>query len=389
MKTIAWLRWLNLCAWWLCLSALTTLSYAQGSGDLPVPGKKKPAPATTPKTAKPKIKPAPISGAPVAPIPTPPVKEEPRVRTLERKPAQQPPLSFNQQMQAGLDERNSGRNKAGNYFNEYVFNGKPSDLFTLQFQADNPALSLLFYDAAGNELPLTKDMQTGDYKLGTPNGTLPGEGEYRVRILNASEAKLATGSYALKLVRAGMVEAAYVAELEKIARAFKSADPASVELTAKQLEQLAADDPKRPGAFELLGVIYQYHKPSAEKAVYNYEQAIRLGGAAQFKVNYDGQSAAPKRRGEMLEWRESKIAWLRLFEGRLLMADPADASKILFSFNGVQMRNVERSSSSPLITIQGLMRRNYYLAPLAGAAQSDEANLIVRLLQTYVIKKVK
>ncbi|NOT62411.1 MAG: hypothetical protein HOP19_19565 [Acidobacteria bacterium] len=371
----------------LLLAGGITKTFAQGPGDLPVPGTKKKAP---PATAKSKTTPKPKATSPVAtPTPAPVVREEPRPRTPERKPAQQPALSFNQLVQAGLDERNSGRNKVGNYYNEYIFNGKSSDLFTLQFQADNPALSLLFYDATGGELMLTKDMQSGDYKLGTAGGTLPTDGEYRVRILNASEGKLATGSYSLKLVRAGMVEAAYLATLEKTARAFKAEDPANVEATAKQLEQLAADDPKRPGAFELLGVIYQYHKPNAEKAIHNYEQAIRLGGAAQFKINYDGTGVAPKRKGELLEWRENKIAWLRLYDGRLLLADPTDASKILFSFNGVQMRSIERASSAPLITMQGLQRRNYYFAPLPSATASDEANLIVRFIQTYVIKKVK
>ena len=372
----------------LLLAGAITQTYAQGSGDLPVPGKKKttsPVTTTKPKatTTKPK------TGVLPTPTPVPVVKEEPRIRTPERKPGQQPALSFNQLVQAGLDERNSGRNKAGNYYNEYIFNGRASDLFTLQFQADNPALSLLFYEANGTELPLTKDLQSGDYKLGTAGGTLPADGEYRVRILNASEGKLATGSYSLKLVRSGMVEAAYLATLEKAVRAFKPEDPANVETTVKQLEQLAADDPKRPGAFELLGVIYQYHKPNAEKAIHNYEQAIRLGGAAQFKINYDGTGVAPKRKGEMLEWREAKIAWLRLYDGRLLLADSTDASKILFSFNGVQMRSAERSSAAPLITMQGIARRNYYFAPLPSATASDEANLIVRFMQTYVIKKVK
>ncbi len=387
MKNILFFRRASLCVL-LLLASTVTQTYAQGSGDLPVPGKKKTTSPVT--TTKPKVTTTkPKTGVAPTPTPAPVVKEEPRVKTLERKPTQQPALSFNQLVQAGLDERNSGRNRVGNYYNEYIFNGKASDLFTLQFQADNPALSLLFYDATGAELMLTKDMPSGDYKLGTTGGTLPTDGEYRVRILNASEGKLATGSYSLKLVRAGMVEAAYLATLEKTARAFKAEDPASVEITAKQLEQLAADDPKRPGAFELLGVIYQYHKPNAEKAVYNYEQAMKLGGAAQFKINYDGTGVAPKRKGELLEWRESKIAWLRLYDGRLLLADPTDASKILFSFNGVQMRSIERSSSAPLITMQGLQRRNYYFAPLPGATASDEANLIVRFIQTYVIKKVK
>lgn len=386
MKNLLFFRRASYFVLLLLASAITQI-YAQGSGDLPVPGKKKTPPATNTKpkvtTTKPK------TGVTATPTPAPVVKEEPRIRTPERKPAQQPALSFNQLVQAGLDERNSGRNKAGSYYNEYIFNGKASDLFTLQFQADNPALSLLFYEANSTELPLTKDMQTGDYKLGTAGGTLPTDGEYRVRILNASEGKLATGSYSLKLVRAGMVEAAYLVTLEKTARAFKAEDPANVELTANQLEQLADDDPKRPGAFELLGVIYQYHKPNAVKAVYNYEQAMRLGGAAQFKINYDGTGVAPKRKGELLEWREAKIAWLRIYDGRILMADPTDASKVLFSFNGVQMRSIERSSSAPLVTMQGIARRNYYFAPLAGPTASGEANLIVRFIQTYVIKKVK
>jgi hypothetical protein len=383
MNTKQWLRgWMT-----LCLAGLLTIAYAQGSGDLPTAStKKKPAPPPKPKVTTPKPKPAATATTPTAPVT--PVKEEPKIKTLERKPAQSPALAFNHQMQAGLDERNSGRNKVGNYYNEYIFNGRSSDLFTLQFQADNPALSLLFYDETGNELPLAKDLQTGDYKLGTANHTLPKDGEYRVRILNASEAKLATGSYSLKLVRAGMVEAAYVAELEKVARAFKAEDPANVEATTKQLEQLAVDDPKRPGAFELLGVIYQYHKPNAEKALYHYEQAIRLGGAAQFKVNYDGTGVAPKRKGEVLEWQGgAKIAWLRLLDGRIVMADPADASKIIVAANGIQMRNVERNSSSALITMQGMQRRNYYFVPLSN--QIEEANLIVRFIQTYVIKKVK
>jgi hypothetical protein len=296
-------------------------------------------------------------------------------------------LTFNQEVNASLDAQSSGRIATGSYYNEYVLNAKASDLLALQFQPDNPALVLRIYDAARTELPIVKDSMTGDYRFDTPTGTVPTDGEYRVRVLNTSEDKKAAGAYTLKVIRSGMTEAAYEAQLQKVAGQFNSGDAANVDATLKQLDQLIAEDANKPGAFELLGVIYLNHKGDLAKAESNMEQAIKLGGAALFKIAYDGQWRRPKRVGQTFEWEDAKQAWLRVHEGKAILADPNNPQQNIFAVPAAQIRSIERIAAAPIITVQVLPRRTYQFSP--ASKQAAEADLLAKLLLAHVAKRTR
>lgn len=349
-----------------------------GSGNLPPVTKAKPTP--TPKGKPSTTKPATGAAANTA-------AAESRPSTSTRRPASAPSLAFNKEVNASLDAQSSGRIATGSYYNEYVLSAKASDLLALQFQPDSPALALRIYDAARSELPIVKDSMTGDYRFDTPTGTVPTDGEYRLRVLNTGEDKKAAGAYTLKVIRSGMTEAAYDAQLQKITGQFKSSDAANVDATITQLDQLIAADANKPGALELLGVIYLNHKGDTAKAESNMEQAIKLGGAAMFKIAYDGQWRRPKRVGQSFEWEEPKQAWLRIQDGKAILADANNPQQNIFALPAVQIRSIERTPIGPIINVQVMPRRTYQFSP--ASKQGAEADLLMKLLQSHVLKKTR
>jgi hypothetical protein len=359
---------LALCGW--------QLSFAQGgSGDLPPVTKPKPTP--TPAKAKPAT-PKPAGANPAS---------EGRSSTVSHRPANTPALTFNQPLNANLEAQASGRIATGNYYNEYVLNAKASDLLAFQFQPDNPALRLLIYDQARSELPIVKDSMTGDYRLDTPTGTLPADGEYRVRILNPGEDKKPQGGYLLKVIRTGMTEAAYQARLQTIVEAFKASGAPGADAAIKQLKSLVTEDEGKPGAYELLGVVYLYYKADAKTALDQMEKAIKQGGAGLFRIAYDAQWRRPRRVGNAFDWEERKVAWLRVHDGRVILADANDPNQHTLSLLSAQVREVELQPVAPVIVVQALPRRTLPFSP--ATRSREEAELLVKLLQTYVIKRSK
>ena len=365
----------------LVLFGLNVLpGWAQG-GDavLPPTTKTKPAPSTKGKTTTPKTGTAANNTANAA--------AESKPSSLTRKPANIQALAFNQPVVASLESQGAGRLPTGHYYHEFTLSAKASDLLAIQFQPDMPVLALRIYDAARAELPIVKDAMTGDFRFDTSTGTVPADGEYRVRIINASEEKKPIGAYRLLIVRTGMTGAAYDTRLRQISEGFKATESASVDATIKQLEELIAEDANKPGAFELLGAIYLNHKSDADKAASQMEQAIKRGGAGLFKVSYDSQWRRPKRSPAGFIWEDAKTAWLRIQDANLAVADPANPSQSLVTVAGAQVVKVERLPILPVITIQLASRRTLQFSP--ASKNGAEADLIVRLLQGHVVKKSK
>lgn len=348
---------------------------AQGSGDLPPATKSKPKPTPVPKgkTSAPK------------PVPGTNVVAESKPSSLTRRPASTPPLVFNQPVIASLEAQGTGRLATGHYYNEYVLTAKASDLLMIQFQPDSNPLSLRIYDQARAELPIVKDSMTGDYRFDTPTGTVPADGEYRVRVLNPADDKKAIGAYSLKVTRTGMTEAAYEARLQAISGRFKAGETASVDETIQQLDELIAEDANKPGAYELLGVLHLYYKNDSVKAVSQMEQAIKLGGAGMFKVSYDSQWRRPKRTGGGFVWEDPRTAWLRVQDGKAVLADMSNPNLTISTLQGAQINKMERLPILPVIIVQTIPRLVVQFSP--ASKNGAEADLIIKLLQSYVSKK--
>ncbi len=354
---------------------------AQGSGELPPATKPKPKPTPAPKGKPGTPKPTPGTTASVSA----PVESKPS--SLTRRPASTPALAFNQPVIASLEAPGTGRLATGHFYNEYVLTAKASDLLLIQFQPDSPALSLRISDQARAELPIVKDSMTGDYRFDTPTGTLPADGEYRVRVLNTADDKKASGAYSLKVTRTGMTEAAYDVRLQLISGRFKAGETASVDETIKQLDELIAADANKAGAYEQLGVLYLYYKNDSAKAVSQMEQAIKLGGAGMFKVSYDSQWRRPKRTGNGFVWEDPKTAWLRVQDGKVVLADMSNPNLTISTLQGAQINKIERLPIAPVVVVQTLPRLIIQFSP--ASKNGAEADLIVKLLQTYVTKKTR
>lgn len=366
----------------IALAACLALSgNAQGSGDLPPATKAKPKPTPAPKGKASTPKPTPSTTASAN------VPAESRPSSLTRRPASTPALVFNQPVIASLEAQGTGRLATGHYYNEYVLTAKASDLLAIQFQPDSNPLSLRIYDQARAELPIVKDSMTGDYRFDTPTGTVPADGEYRVRVLNPADDKKAIGAYSLKITRMGMTEAAYEARLQTISGRFKAGETASVDETIKQLDELIAEDANKPGAYELLGVLHLYYKNDSAKATSQMEQAIKLGGAAMFKVSYDSQWRRPKRNSGGFVWEDPRTAWLRLQDGKAVLADMSNPNLTISTLQGTQINKIERLPILPIITVQTMPRLLVQFSP--ASKNGAEADLIVKLLQAHVAKKTK
>ena len=219
-------------------------------------------------------------------------------------------------------------------------------------------------------------------------GTLPKDGEYRIRIVGAMDPSVGAIGYTLRVNHTGLTEAGYQARLQAIIATFNSPDKNTDETIAK-LEKLGSDDDTQPGAWELLGVMYLYHKNDAAKAAAAMDKAISLKGAAVFRVTYDpvlGRKPIKKPDGQW-DWTESKSGWLRIQPDRLVLVDVTNEQIQSFNFTGTQIKEVVstklnnqlqvvqvKSSTSPT--------KPYQFAP--GSKAQSEIDLILKLIRTHV-----
>ena len=373
----------------ICL-ALATLSlsrvYARGAGDLPPVPKAKPKPApkpTVPATSKSKSdsKSDPKSA-------TKNTAATATTHNLQREPATIAPVAFSQLTEGNLDPQSSGRLSASSYYDEYTLKATSADLFTIQLQTAHPDLAVQVFDQNRAGLPILKDPRTGEFRLDTPGGTLPGDGEYHVRVIGSiAEAKAGPVPYTLKLNRTGLTEAGYQVRVQQIVSTFNAPATKNVDETIKALEQLTSEDPNRPQAYEYLGMVYLYDRHDLAKAVGLMGQAMKLGGAATFRVAYDTQWRRPVRRaGENFVFEDPRVSWLKLQPGQITLLDPTDAQRTVFSHSGKQIKEINRVGATPLIMVRAIgTRKPYFFGP--SSKDQGEAEVIVNMIKDYVLQK--
>lgn len=360
----------------VCLSAPVVM--AQGLGELPTVTKKKSsASRKNPAATKPKSS---SKTAPAAKPAPPPVN-------YLRDPVTIPPVSFNQAINGQLDPQTSGRITATNYYNEYKLTATTADLFTIQLETTDPSLNVQIYDSNQSGQPILKDPQTNEFKLSTPEGLLPADGDYHVRVLGTiAEEKAPAVSYTLHIKRSGLTEEGYETRLEQIVRAFNTPGGATPDETISRVEELIAIDPTRPKGYETLAVAYLYHRKDLARAVGLMEKAIKLGGAATFRVTHDSQWRKPERTGNGLDFPEPRTSWLSIRPDQATLVDIGNAERIYFSFGRRQIKDVDRVRSSPLITVrmQGRGAKQFLFRPVT--RDVSEAEIIVNMIKSYVLK---
>lgn len=347
------------------LSATPGLCAVQG-GSGRLPGSKPPKPKPTPKVVK---------------------VEEPVAIPSSRPPAKVPPIAFNQLITASLDPRTSGQIKSGIYYDEYQLQGSDDEIFTIFLQSPNPALTVQVYDKDGHGLPTLRDPRSGEFKLDTQGGTLPAAGEYRLRIVGVVADSTPAIGYTIRLNRTGLTETGYQERLQSIILGFNGPEAKNVDETIAKLEKLVDDDASQPGAHELLGVMYLYHRNDLVKAAAAMENAIKLKGAAVFRVTHDSViGRAPRRKPDgQYDWIDSRTSWLRVQPDQLSMSDMTNEQETVFSLNGSQLREALTTKSGTMVVISiktPTQPKGYSFTP--GTKGQPEADLILKFLRTYV-----
>ncbi len=339
-------------------------AYAQsGKGALPT-AKPTPAPKPRPTTAKPA---APVT--PVAPV--------------------TPTLVFKQESSGRLNPQESEKGAGGSLFEEYILNAKSDEVLTFRLQSENAGLGLQILDADKKEIALAKDAASGEFRINSPTGALPADGEYRLRVSGAASGKTSI-SYTVKVNRLGLTGNAYNERFNKLYTAYAAlpeGDSAALDETVARFEELAKDDENRATTFEPLGIIYLYNKHDAVKAGQAMEHAIKLNGAAVVKISYDSQwRRMAKLKAGNLGWEDARTGWLRIRPGQIALTDPSN--KTLASLNGQQIKELSKilTANSNLVTITAEnVRKPFVFAP--GSGQQAEADLVIKLIQNYVMGK--
>lgn len=344
---------------------LASVSLAQGgSGRLPAP-KTPPKPKPTPK----------------------PVRDEPVAPPSARPPASVEPIAFNQLLTGSLDPKTSGQIKAGIYYDEYLMQGSDDDLFTIFLQSPSPALTVQVYDSQAHGLATLRDPRSGEFKLDSQGGTLPSSGEYRIRVVGVVADNAPPTGYTLRLNRTGLTETGYQEKLQSIILAFNSPETKNVDETIAKLENLVDQDGNQPGGYELLGVMYLYHRSDVTKATAAMENAIRLKGAAVFRVVHDPVlGRAPRKKSDgTYDWVESKTSWLRIQPDHLALADMTNEQEMVFSLTSSQIKEAlpSKVGTLPIISLKTPSQvKGYSFSP--GSKGQAEADLIMKMLRTYV-----
>ncbi|MBO0724381.1 MAG: hypothetical protein J2P52_02180 [Blastocatellia bacterium] len=335
--------------------------YAQG-GDPSLGGNKPaPAPAPTPKTT---------SARASRPTPSTPV-----ITTL----------NVGEVRKGKLDPKNSGKNPDGSFFEEMIFNAKSEDWLNFHVEGDNPLLGLQILDHSGAEIAVARD-PSGDFKIATPTGGLPSDGEYRVRVTGVLIGKSAS-PFTIKLDCLGLTVVAYVERFSKINSSYNDKDPASVQQTVAKLEELGRDNPSRSTAFELLSLIYLNPLNDIEKAAVAMEKAIKASGRALIEISFDSQwRRMEKLRSGNYAFEDARSGWLKIGPGYVTLTDAGN--KTLATVNGIQIKELSKNlvDKHSMVTITAdNARKPYIFAPKT--MQSAEADLIINLIQNYVVGK--
>jgi len=318
------------------------------------------------------------------PAPAPGVKES--------KPSGPAPhtLSFGMERKGKLDPKTSDRSADGSFYEEMILKAESEDLLTFHVKSDNPSLcpspGLQIFGRNNAEVAV-EEAPSGDFKIATPTGGLPANGDYHVRVTCTLSGRNAV-PFKIKVDRVGMTAVAYVDRFNKIYANYRENDPASVEETVAKLERLVREAPERPTASERLGIIYLEVRKDTGKAELAMNQAIKASGVALIKVSFDSKwRQMTKLRSGELGFEDKRTGWLRIQAGMVTLHDASN--KTLATLTGQQIKELSKTvvSAYNLVTITvNNSRKPYIFAP--ESMRPVEADLVVKLIQNHVVGKV-
>jgi hypothetical protein len=319
-----------------------------------------------------------------APAPTPRPTTARSPRATANTPVI-PTLSVGEERKGRLDPKTSDKNADGRFYEEMILNAKSEDWLTFHVEGDNPLLGLQILDKNNAEVEVAKDA-SGDFKINTPTGGAPYDGEYRVRVTGVLIGKNAA-PFKVNVNRLGLTSVAYVERFNTIYTNYREDDPASVEETLVKLEELGRDTPSRPTAFEMLGRIYLDVRKDVGKAEAAMEQAIKAKGVALVRISFDNQwRRMAKLRSGDYAFEDARSGWLKIGPGQVTLTDLSN--KTLASLSGPQIKELSKTlvSAYNLVTLTAdNTRKPYVFAPKT--MQQAETDLVLRLIQNHVMGK--
>jgi hypothetical protein len=275
----------------------------------------------------------------------------------------------------------------GSFYEEMILTARSEDLLSIHIEGDNPSLGLQIFDKsnADAEVPVAKD-PSGDFKIATPTGGVPADGEYHIRVTGMLIGKNPL-PFTIKVDRLGLTPIAYSERFSKIYSSYNNQDPASAQATVTQLEELTKDDSTRPTAFELLGMIYLDPLKDVEKADAALEQAIKAKGVALIKISFDSQwrRMAKLRSGEY-SFEDARTGWVKIGPGHVTLTDAGN--KPLATVSGAQIKEFAKSmvSAYSMVSITAdNAKKPYVFMPKSTAVA--ETDLIIKLIQNHVLGK--
>ena len=355
---------------WLLLLAVPVLAQG-GGGDLP------PVPKAT--SSKTKAKPT------TSKTKTPATKTPPKI-LVAKEPAQVDEIAFNELVESKIEAQTAGRIPPNVYYQELSFTGTDADLFEIQVNSSQAAVKVELYDAHKINVPLKRDELSGLYRLNTDGFILPSDGTYRVRVSVAPSPTLAAPiPFTVKLIHNGLTAAGYQFRLQQIVKGFSPQKP---DESIAQLERLTQDDPKKPGAYEYLGLLYNEFKKDQAKASASMLQAIKLGGAAIFKVAHDNQWRRPNRdrKTQRMLFSDLRTSWLRISTTQLVIADFNIPDKALLTLTSEQLKEVNRVPPSAFFFIKHDNKKIKPDTITFGVPTPVEADLIVDLIKGNLLR---
>ncbi|MBO0857460.1 MAG: hypothetical protein J2P21_03210 [Chloracidobacterium sp.] len=312
---------------------------------------------------------------------------KPAVKDSKSSPSAPSPhtLAFGVEKKGRLDPKTSAKNASGSLYEEMIFRAGSEDSLSFIVKSNDPSLNtslgLQIFGRNNAEVAVAK-ASPGEFKIATPTGGLPANGDYRVRVTCPMNGKGAI-PFTIKIDRLGLTSTAYNERFSKIYEKYNEKDQASIDETADKLEKLAKDAPNFPTAFERLGIIYLENRNDIGKAEWAFAQAIKTGGVARFAISYDGKwRQMTKLRSGDTGFEDKRTGWLRIKSGMLTLHDARDT--VLATITGKQIQELSKPMAIKysMVQITTNMRKTYIIAP-ERMLQVD-ADLVVRLIQNHV-----
>ncbi len=295
-------------------------------------------------------------------------------------------ITLNEAIESRLDSRSSDKIASGHFFQQYDWTARAQDHYSLKLETEDPNFVVQVFDKDNVEIPLSRDMNSGVYSIKTPSGSVPADGDYQVRVSGPIRSRRAV-PFTLTVNRLGLLPNIYNERFQNIILKFRETEPSSVDETLQNLEQLAADDDQKPGAFEFIGIIQLYNKSDFEKAEKAMEQAIKASGAAVIRISHDKQwrKMVKAKNGEF-NWQEPQTGWLRIRPGNLLISDYSNRTLARIESGKVlELSKILTASNNMVSVLADGEKRPYIFLP--GTKQLAEADLVIKLIQMHVMSK--